>query len=158
MRHAWPPSVRHVIDLVQNEVLQPRRFRPASADRRFTMLMPDIGEVDFLPPLLERLASDAPSVRLRTRAVPPHQAAAALDQGEADLAIGYFPDLYRDALFRQRIFRSEHVCVVGRDHPKIGKTLSLRPYMDARHVVVRPEGRTAHAEGCSPDVAARFGC
>jgi DNA-binding transcriptional LysR family regulator len=136
------PVVRQVIDLVQHEVLQPRRFDAGSSDRQFTLLMPDIGEANFLPPILARLSKEAPAVRLRTRSIPAHLAANALEQGEVDLALGYFPDLHRDALFRQRLLRTEHVCVVRKDHPKIGRTLALRQYLDSRHVVVRPEGRT----------------
>lgn len=134
-------AVRQVLDLVQDEVLQARRFEPASAERQFTLLMPDIGEINFLPRLLARLAVEAPHVRLRTRSMPRHAAALALDSGEVDLAIGYYPDLHRDGLFRQYLLHNDHVCIVRHDHPRIGSSLTLKQFLAAQHAVVRPDGR-----------------
>lgn len=134
-------AVRQVLDLVMDEVLQARRFDAATTERAFTLLMPDIGEINFLPRLLARLANDAPGVRLRTRSLPRHEAALALDSGEVDLAIGYYPDLHRDGLFRQYLLHNEHVCIVRREHPHIGQRLTLKQFLAAPHAVVRPDGR-----------------
>jgi len=43
------PVVRRVLQTIEAEVLQQAGFDPARADRSFTILTPDIGEVAFLP-------------------------------------------------------------------------------------------------------------
>jgi DNA-binding transcriptional LysR family regulator len=134
-------SVRQVLDTVRDEILMARAFEPAMADRQFTLLMPDIGEINFLPRLLVRLAQSAPQVRLRTRALARGDAAQALDNGTADLAIGYYPDLHRAGLFQQYLLHNRHVCIVRHDHPIVGTRMTLRQFQDAAHVVVRPDGR-----------------
>lgn len=133
--------IRRVMDLVKTDVLRRARFDPGSTTRRFTILMPDIGEVNFLPPLLERFATDAPHARLRALAQPQAAAAEALESGRADLAVGYFPDLQRAGFYQQKLFDNLHVCLLRIDHPTIGQRLTLKDYLAASHAIVRPEGR-----------------
>ena len=48
-----------------------------------------------------------------------------LERGEIDVAAGYFPML-DGRLFQQLLYRRDYVCVVRRDHPTIGRSLSLK--------------------------------
>src|SRR4051812_32980583 len=59
------PSVQRVVQAIELEILQPPGFEPARAERSFTLLTPDIGEVAFLPGVLKRLRQEAPQVRLQ---------------------------------------------------------------------------------------------
>src|SRR5581483_7100560 len=96
--------VRRVIDTVRDDILRQTGFEPASAERVFTIVTPDIGEINFIPGLLGRLARDAPQVRLRAVNRPMAAAAEALERGAADLAIGYFPDLQKTGFLQQKLF------------------------------------------------------
>lgn len=133
--------VRRVIDTVRGEILQRSGFDPARTERTFTVITPDIGEVNFVPRLLEYLSQQAPSAQLRTLARSRPAAAEALEAGAADLAIGYFPDLQKAGFFQQKLFDTAHVCIVRQDHPTVGKRLTLKDYMALSHAVVRPDGR-----------------
>jgi DNA-binding transcriptional LysR family regulator len=133
--------VRRVIDTVRTEILQRPGFDPATTERSFSILTPDIGEINFLPRLLARFAKEAPSAHLRTVAKPRPAAAEALETGAADLAVGYFPDLQKPGFFQQKLFDNPHVCIVRRGHPTIGPRLTLKEYLAASHAVVRPDGR-----------------
>jgi DNA-binding transcriptional LysR family regulator len=133
--------VRQVLETVKADILLAHAFDPATTERTFTVLTPDIGEINFLPKVLAHLASVAPGANLKALAMPRHAAADALGSGAADLAVGYFPDLHKAGFFQQRLFRNEHVCIVRRGHPAIGKTLTLRQFLAASHAVVSPEGR-----------------
>lgn len=133
--------VRRVIETVRSEILQRSGFDPATTDRTFTILTPDIGEINFLPRLLARFAQEAPSAHLRTIAKPRPAAAEALEAGAAELAVGYFPDLQKPGFFQQKLFDNPHVCIVRRDHPRVGPRLTLKEYLAASHAVVRPDGR-----------------
>lgn len=133
--------VRQVLETVKGEILQVHAFDPATTERTFTVLTPDIGEINFLPKVLAYLAKEAPGASLRALSMPRHAAAEALESGAVELAVGYFPDLQKAGFFQQRLFRNEIVCIVRRNHPTIGKTLTLKQFLAASHAVVRPDGR-----------------
>jgi DNA-binding transcriptional LysR family regulator len=133
--------VRRVLGMVREEILQTAGFDPATSDKTFQLIAPDIAEVILLPRLLARLRERAPGVRIRAQSMPRHAAAQALASGAADLALGYFPDLRRNEFYQQRLFKHRYRCVVRRDHPGFGARMTLRQYLDAPHAVVWPEGR-----------------
>ena len=135
------PAVRRVVEAIQSEILQPAGFDPATAQRSFTLLMPDIGEVAFLPGVLKRLRSDAPQVKLMAVSRPREAAAAALEAGEADLAVGFFPDLQKAGYFQQALFKTSYVCIACARNTAAARRMTLKQYLSARHIVVRPDGR-----------------
>lgn len=138
---ALATPVRRVIETVKGEILQRSGFDPQTTDRVFTLLMPDIAEVNFLPKLLAEISKTAPGARIRTVSRSRPAAAEALESGEAELAVGYFPDLHKAGFFRQKLFDSPHVCIVRADHPTVGNKLTMKQYLALSHVVVHPEGR-----------------
>jgi len=133
--------VRRMLGVVKEEILPHGEFDPATTLRTFTVLTPDIGEVNLIPRLYAELARAAPGANLKAISMPRNAAAEALEAGTVDLALGYFPDLQKANFFQQRLFRNRYVVVVREDHPTIGETMSLQDYLAADHVVARPEGR-----------------
>jgi DNA-binding transcriptional LysR family regulator len=130
-----------VVEAIHAEILQKASFDPARAERTFTILTPDIGEVAFLPGVLRRLRQEAPQVRLLATARSRFAAAEALESGEADLAVGFFPDLHKAGFFQQALFRTSYACVTCAKAGPAAPRMSLKQYLAARHVVVRPDGR-----------------
>lgn len=147
------PAIMRILEQVEQDVLARQAFDPQQTSRRFTILAPDIAEAMFLPPLLKQLERDAPHVSLKTMTLSRDEAAAALEEGKADLAIGYLPDLEKPHYHRQHLFNASHVCLFRSDHPDIAETLTLEAYQGLRHVLVRPAGREhvfeAHVERLS---------
>ena len=135
------PAVHRVVEAINTDILQQARFDPARAERSFTILTPDIGEVAFLPGVLRRLQHEAPQVRLIASAQPRQAAAQALESGEADLAVGFFPDLQKAGFFRQGLFRTSYACIACAKAGPRTERMTLKQYLTARHVVVRPDGR-----------------
>src|SRR5690606_16417922 len=132
-----------VLDIMRTQVLHESNFDAAVATRTFTINTPDIGEMVFLPKLLKRLSTVAPSIRLRATTVPHEQLETALETGKVDLAVGYFPDLTKAEIFQQRLFSHSFVCVVREDHPKVpGNRLSMKQFLDLAHMVVYVSGRS----------------
>ncbi|MEY2617106.1 MAG: hypothetical protein RL522_108 [Pseudomonadota bacterium] len=138
---ALAPVIRRVVQTLQTEVLTRSTFEPLASDRSFCILTPDIGEVAFLPGVLRRLRHEAPGVKLQALTRPRQAAAQALESGEADLAVGFFPDLQKAGFFQQALFKTRYVCMACASHPAAGTRMTLRQYLAARHVVVRPDGR-----------------
>ena len=135
------PAVHRIVEAINTEVLQQASFDPAAAERTFTLLTPDIGEVSFLPGVLARLRRDAPGVRLRALAMPRQAAAEALESDIADLAIGFFPDLQKAGFFQQRLFKSNYACITCASAKRVPDRLTRKQFLEAQHVVVRPDGR-----------------
>ena len=135
------PAVHRVVQAIQSEILQQPEFDPARAERSFTLLTPDIGEVAFLPGVLRRLRQEAPQVRLHAVSKPRTAAGQALESGEADLAVGFFPDLQKAGYFQQALFKTSYACMTCARNDAVGARMTLKQYLAARHVVVRPDGR-----------------
>ncbi|MFP6850403.1 MAG: LysR family transcriptional regulator [Pseudomonas sp.] len=133
--------VQLIMETIKGHILPSAAFDASTTDRQFHILTPDIGEINFLPKLLNHLATHAPNARLKTMSMPKHTAAEALESGIVDLAMGYFPDLQKAGFFQQRLFCNEYVCILRRDHPDIGQTMTLEQFLSAKHAVVQPEGR-----------------
>jgi len=138
---ALSPSVRLVVQTIQTDILLPKKFTPANSDRTFTLVTPDIAEVNFLPRLIAELAHQSPLINLKTLAMPREAAADSLASGEAEMAIGYFPDLHKAGFFQQKLISSSHVCLLRKKHPIVGEKITSTQFMQAPHAVVRPDGR-----------------
>ena len=134
------PVVHQVVETITREILQPPAFDPGTARRAFTILTPDIGEVAFLPGVLRRLRQEAPHVQLRALSMPRQAAAEALEAGTAELAVGFFPDLQKAGFFQQGLFRTSYACIASAARRSPDR-LTLKQYLGAKHVVVRPDGR-----------------
>ena len=134
--------VRQALDLIYTTLQQRPGFDPRTSQRSFRLQLSDVGEIVFLPPLLERLQREAPGVRVETGHLPQDEVSDALAAGEIDLAVGFLPELSLGVVQR-RLFRDRYVCLVRADHPKIGSRLTLAQFLAASHVLVSARG-SAH--------------
>lgn len=133
---------RDILQRLQNDVLASEQFNPASTDRRFTLALSDIGEMTFLPRLLERLRRDAPGASICSVSMDPAGLQLALEQGEVDLAVGYYPDLKNRNLFQQRLFSHSFVCLLSATHPYRQRRMSMEQFLKMGHAVIKAEGRS----------------
>ncbi len=111
-------------------------FDPATAHRRFRVGATDTTLAVVLPLLLGRLDEVAPRVAVGT--APLRSTADGFDRlvaGEWDVAIGRFPTPL-EGLHKRRLFDDRIVCLVRRDHPRIGATLTLEGYVAEAHISV----------------------
>jgi len=106
------------------------------------MQLSDVGEIVFLPALLERLEREAPGVQIDTEQLPQDEVSDALAAGEIDLAVGFLPGLSAGVVSK-RLFRDRYVCVVRADHPRIGSRITLAQFLAASHLLVSARG-SAH--------------
>jgi DNA-binding transcriptional LysR family regulator len=137
---ALKEPIQRVLAAVKGEILDTVSFDPATEIRPYTVATSDIGETLLLPRVVARLAQDAPSVNLRSTVVGPRHLEDALEAGEVDLAIGYFPDLARPTTMQQTLFKHGFACLARAGHPLIKNGLTLEAFLEAHHVVVTLEG------------------
>ena len=121
----------------------PAPFHPDTSRRAFGLLISDVGAVRLSPPLMRRLEREAPYARIRVIPLDGRQLLAKLESGEADIAIGAFPDLIQ-GMQRRKLFFESYVAVVRRDHPFDKKAPTPQRFLEARHVLVTAR-ETGHA-------------
>jgi DNA-binding transcriptional LysR family regulator len=132
---ALAQQIQPALSQIQTALTPAQRFDPIASDRVFNIGMNDYVEFVLLPPLLEKLATTAPHVKIQVRSGNREQQLALLDSGEIDLMCGLFPD--KIAWHEQQLlFTEQFVCVCRRDHPSIGDTISLEDYVNADHLLV----------------------
>ncbi len=114
-------------------------FDPKTSDRTFQIIMTDMGEIVYLPPLMTALKRIAPKVNVRVLQLPRDRYQDAFESGIADLAIGVLPAL-QTGFYQQRLFSDDYICLVRGDHPRIGTTLSLSRFQAESHIMIEPAG------------------
>lgn len=131
--------VRQALALLESALAHGPGFDPPSATRAFRFYMSDLGQVEFLPPLVERVQQAAPGVRLEAVASDLEHIADDLAAGTLDLAVGFLPAL-GPPVERRLLFRDPYVCLMREDHPLAGKALTRRRFAEASHVLVTYRG------------------
>lgn len=134
---AMEHDIGDALDRLRQVVERNRSFEPASTARTFRILLSDIAQLAHLPSFVAMLRREAPLVDLVSLSLPLRDAKEAMAAGEMDLALGFIPDLGAD-FHRQSLFEEHWVCVVSRDHPSIGESLTRAQYLDAAHLSYRP--------------------
>ena len=140
--HALVRASRPLMAQLQHDLLLEQTFDAARSARAFAFALSDVGEMVFLPRLIERLRAAAPHCAIRSVSMPPPQIARGLEKGDIDLAVGYFPDLVQNHFFQQRLFTHRFACLMRADHPRYAKRLSLKAFLEIEHAVVHAEGRS----------------
>jgi len=110
-------------------------FDPATSRRRFTVAMTDVGEVYFMPRLVELCGAAAPGVAIASVRAGSASLRAEMEAGRIDLAIAAFDDA-PEALYHRRLFRQDHVCLFRAGHPLAAGPLTMKRLAGARHLVV----------------------
>lgn len=124
-------------------------FDPESSTRSFNVAMTDVGEMYFLPVLVDALTRAAPKVTLQVVGVTPHTLKEDMAAGRIDLAMGLLPQL-QAGFFQQALFRQQYIVLMRQSHPLAGKSkLTVASFSKAEHVRIVAAG-TGHG---SVDVA-----
>ncbi len=119
-----------------------QRFDPATSPRRFRLSMSDIGEMVFLPVLMERVHALAPRLRVEVVEIALEQLPQALKDGEVDLAIGNLAGLGRHTRHAD-LFSERYACMGRRGHPVLSAGLTRGQFKRLDHILVAARG-SAH--------------
>jgi DNA-binding transcriptional LysR family regulator len=120
-------------------------FEPSSSRRDFRLLLTDVGMMFFVPTLLQRMETIAPGINLVAVPMDSRQLERKLESGEADIALGAFPQAPR-SLRRQKLFLEPYVSVARKSHPRLSQLRTRSIFIAERHVVVSrsQSGHGAH--------------
>ena len=146
----WP-NVKGALDQLQS-ALVPQQFVPNEARNSFVLAMADATAAELMGGLGQALEKHAPQVSIRVVPLTTRDPRSMLNEGIADLALGYFPAVLADltakaqsgeavAFEYHRLYDGEYVCVMRRGHPLAKKQISQDAFCDARHLLVSFSGR-----------------
>ena len=136
------PLVSTALAQIQSGLRRRRTFDARAETRTYTIIMTDVGNIVFMPPLLRHLRANAPGLSIRTVQLSADATQRALESGAVDLAIGFMPDL-KAGVYQQQLFMTEYVCIVRNAHPVIRGRISRKQFLDASHAVAEAAG-TGH--------------
>ncbi|MET0517977.1 MAG: LysR family transcriptional regulator [Burkholderiaceae bacterium] len=146
----WP-VVRAALAQLQ-QAFEPQPFDPCQPGHGFTLAMADATAALLVPVLAQRFLRERTQVALRVVPLTSRDPREMLEQGRAEVAIGFFPDLAGAPLADDGdegpvrgapLYSSEYVCVMRRDHPLAAPgALTLDAYCAAQHLRVSFAGRS----------------
>ena len=146
----WP-SVADALRVLEAS-LAPGGFVPAQAEHSFVLAMADATAATLMPGLVDIIGREAPGVSLRVVPLTTRDPRPLLDNGQADLAVGYFPGALAELTAQaqagvapgfehRRLYLGEYVCVMRKGHPLASGPLTLEAFCEARHLMVSFSGR-----------------
>lgn len=142
--HGLHPGIAEALGRLHDTLNLADDFDPASSERAFHVSMTDIGEIVFLPRLLQRLAEEAPGITLSTARRQSDDLKRDMEEGRVDLAIGLIPQLGA-GFYQQRLFDQRYVCLMRNGHPCSQGRFGLEEFQAAQHAVVVARG-TGHGK------------
>ena len=137
-------SITYGLGMIHGALNQRASFDPATSTRSFVIGMTDIGEIYFLPKLMERLKREAPGISVSTVRNTAVNLRDELESGKVDLAIGLLPQL-KGGFFQRRLFHQRYVCLMRKGHRLAKRKISLEEFSAAEHLLVISEG-TGHGK------------
>jgi DNA-binding transcriptional LysR family regulator len=143
----WP-TVRDALQALRRSI-EPDAFDARASSRDFVIAMADATAAVLMPGLMARLALDGAGVTMRVAGLDSRDPRPMLEQGRADCAIGFFPDVARElasgaseTACLQHLYDCRYVCVMRGDHPIARReALSLDDFCAAAHLRVNFAGR-----------------
>jgi DNA-binding transcriptional LysR family regulator len=143
----WP-EVRAALGSLQH-ALAPDDFDPLTETTSFRLAMADATAALLAPPMVREVEALRARVNLRVLPLTTRDPRRLLRDGEADLAVGHFPqaiaaivaDAAQASLRHFRLHDTHYVCVMRREHPLAGQPLTLDAYCAAHHLLVSFSGR-----------------
>jgi DNA-binding transcriptional LysR family regulator len=119
-------------------------FDPAKSERRFTLLMTDVGMITFLPAVLAELDRSAPNVSVHVREFGVERYADLLEDGLADIALGRIGTV--DNLSCELIHQSNFIVLLSQNNSFLEmdgtgrRFIGLENYLRAPHILQEPRG------------------
>ncbi|THU05266.1 LysR family transcriptional regulator [Lampropedia puyangensis] len=146
----WATVHQALVDL--GDAIEPESFNPAHSEHVFHLGMIDATAARLLPPLAQIQMREAPDIQVHVTALLSRDPRVLLDEGEIDVAVGYFPAVQADLTARAQsdatvqyesrlLYQREYVCAMRNEHPLAHDEISLEDFCAARHLVVSLSGR-----------------
>ncbi|OZI26157.1 LysR family transcriptional regulator [Bordetella genomosp. 9] len=128
-------AVADALGTLAHALEAPPRFDPSSSSRRFRVAMTDVGEIHFMPALMEHCARQAPGVRVESVRLQGPELQREMDAGRVDMALGAFHGL-AGGLLQRMLFRQGYATLFRQGHPTAHEGMGLKAFRAERHLLV----------------------
>lgn len=143
----WP-EVRAALARLR-EAFDPSDFSPERDPVGFCLAMADATAATLLPPLVGGIEQARALSNLRVIPLTTRDPRGLLERGEADVAVGYFPEALAAVIAQgehaslryQHLHDSDYICAMRRGHPLADAPLTLDAFCEAHHLLVSFSGR-----------------
>lgn len=115
-------------------------FDPSSSGKTFRFHMTDMGQINFLPLLVERLNKIAPNVKIEAQTLSLDAIRTALEAGRIDFALGHLTKLKGRGICSEALVRERYDVLMRAGHPAAKEPLTQKIFLRASHVVVTSVG------------------
>jgi len=148
LAEALGPQVRAALSALR-EALAPDEFDPLRHAVQLRLAMADATAALLAPALVSGIETSGALVNLRVLPLTTRDPRRLLENDEADLAVGFFPEAVTDIAARghdsplrhTRLYQTRYVCVMRQGHPLAAAPLTLDAYCAAHHLLVSFSGR-----------------
>jgi DNA-binding transcriptional LysR family regulator len=134
--------VRAALLQIQATLATRPNFDPAVARRQFNVAMSDYASLVLMPPVLRRLAVEAPYMTCHVETLT-DASFNRVETGDLDFVATvenwhlFRRDGVAQDLKMRRLFSDDFVCVVDANHPAVGEVLTIEQYKALPHISVR---------------------
>ncbi len=135
--------VAAALDAIRTALAVKLPFDPATDEATFTLGLSEYAEMVLAPPLVTRLGSTAPGIRLVVRHVERGDGLRLLDEGLIDLTAGVLP-APRPHMLAETLADDDMATLMRRGHPAAAR-LDFARYLDHGHLLVSARGATVGA-------------
>jgi LysR family transcriptional regulator, nod-box dependent transcriptional activator len=133
--------VRDILLQVQATISIQPKFNPSTSNRRFSLALSDYVTAVYMEDVLRHIKRHARGITFELRSVG-DRSVEALESGNLDFLIA--PEAYLASGHpKEPLFVDKHICVAWAGNARIGRTISLKQYLNLGHVIVHAfEGST----------------
>lgn len=127
--------IAHALLSLTQALNQEDRFNPETSKRHFVIAMTDVGEIHFMPALVDLCRRTAPHIGIssvRASAVDWQQG---METGQIDLAIGAFANV-AESLYHRKLFSQNYVVMFRKGHRFGDGGADLKEFIAATHLLV----------------------
>lgn len=125
--------VQEILVLTEDILTGLETFDPSESQRTFQIGVQDYPSVVVMSPLMEIVNKSAPGLNIKTSHLRKEDRKIALEKGKLDIVIGVRQE-FGSNINQQYLFSDREVCIMRKDHPNIGSTLSLEQYSAAEFI------------------------
>lgn len=135
---------RDILLRIRANLISPPKFDPASSERRFRLVVSDYASIVLMHAVMKRVYRAAPRVCLEILPFSDRYADQ-LQRGDVDFVV--IPDTNLVAGHpSQYLFADDFCCVAWRGNREIGRSITLRRYLQAGHITAQPSLTAAFDE------------
>ncbi|MEN3364642.1 MAG: hypothetical protein V7606_1916 [Burkholderiales bacterium] len=119
-------------------------FDPMTSGHTFRFHITDMGQINILPALLERLHVVAPDIKVEAETLSLDEIRTGLEDGRIDFSVGHLPKLQGRNIHFEQLFYERYVVLVRAGHPAAKPALTQKTYLNAAHAIVTSVGGGHH--------------